>query len=306
MNGSANPPKGNNRHASAMSSAVLRGLLDTIKGIESPDWTDKVGDGALTILHPEIVHDMLDQIQAKELSAAGVSGERLAIMDSDRMQDILKRVKEGEGGSGSADEAVWSRRMLARPYARALFEAALKGKQLDRAESDLQKVADVCLSEETMPYLEDPEVRFEDRSRLLTEETRDLHQAVMDLVYRLMDQQQLRLLPDILDEYRHLRMGRNAVIRAEIITAIPLDEEDLQRIGGRLSRLVGKKIFLEPRVDPEIIGGFIIKLGSTKMDASIRSRLTAMRGKMASKDLHLSKSSGGVKRWRRPGNGSSL
>ena len=201
------------------------------------------------------------------------------------MQDILKRVKEVDAVSGDVDAAVWSRRMLARPYARGLFDAARRTRHLDRVETDLQKAVDVCLAGDMPLYLEDPEVRFEDKSRLLAEETGNAHAAVMDLVYGLMERKQLHLLPDILGAYRRLCSGRSAIMRAEIITAIPLDEEDLQRIGRRLGGLVGKKVMLEPRVDPAIIGGFIIRLGSTKMDASIRSGLISMRKNMTGANI---------------------
>jgi len=64
---------------------------------------------------------------------------------------------------------------------------------------------------------------------------------------------------------------------AEVITAIPLDNEDKLMLAQRLTEIFGKPIVLKPKVDPSIIGGIIIRIGDKLIDGSIRSKLEALK-----------------------------
>ena len=258
-----------------MTTEAMRGLVETIQRIEGPDWTDKLDSGHLTILDAGIVHDMLDQIQDKELGL--IAEEHMTTLAPEDVRQILKRIQEGNAYAPASDEIRWSRKVAARPYAQALFDAALDARQQEGLAADLDKSAQLSQSADTLAFLQDPEVRFEDKTRFLEQELGQLQPLVVKLVYDLLSKKKLDLLADILDVYKRLTWGHDLVVRADITTAVPLDEEDKQRIGERLGELIGRKVIVEPRVDPGIVGGFIIKVGSQKIDASLRRELTTLR-----------------------------
>jgi F-type H+-transporting ATPase subunit delta len=89
------------------------------------------------------------------------------------------------------------------------------------------------------------------------------------------------VLTDIADEYNRLFNNLNGTVRAQVVTAISLDEEQKLKISQRLGDMTGKKVILEPEIDPDIIGGIIVKIGDKLMDGSIRGKLEAMKKLMA-------------------------
>jgi F-type H+-transporting ATPase subunit delta len=265
-----------------MNPIVLSSLLDKIKGVEAPDWTDNLDSGRLVIMHPYLIGEMIDKIQEKEINNPDYSVGSITTIDRDTLKEILDRIQGVDSSRLNKEQTGWSRRLQARPLAQRFMDEAIKLKQVEVFENDLKKALEICSSGDNTAYLEDDEVRFQDKAQFLKEEAGDLNPVVMSFVYDLSVNKQLSLLKDIIDEFSRLAMVRNFITRAEIITATRLDDEDISNIEKRLSALVGKKIFLEQRVDPLIVGGFIIKLGSTRLDASVRSRLDSMRKEIAS------------------------
>lgn len=252
---------------------TMRGLVEAIRRIEGPDWTDKLDSGHLTIIDAGIVHDMLSQIQDKEL--VNNCGEHLTTLAREDIREILKRIQDSE--APTQDEIKWSRKVAARSYAQVLFNSALDAKQSDGVLCDLDKAVRLSQSADALAFLQDPEVRFEDKTKFLEDELGNAQSLVMKLTYDLLSKKKLDLLVHILDEYRRLAWGHDFVVRAEITTAIPLDEDDTERIGERLGQLIGRKVMLEPKVDPSIVGGFVLKVGSQKIDASLRRKLATLR-----------------------------
>jgi F-type H+-transporting ATPase subunit delta len=265
-----------------MNPIVLSSLLDKIKGVEAPDWTDNLDSGRLVIMHPYLIGEMIDKIQEKEINNPDYSVGSITTIDRDTLKEILDRIQGVDSSRLNKEQTGWSRRLQARPLAQRFMDEAIKLKQVEVFENDLKKALEICSSGDNTAYLEDDEVRFQDKAQFLKEEAGDLNPVVMSFVYDLSVNKQLSLLKEIIDEFSRLAMVRNFITRAEIITAARLDDEDISKIEKRLSALVGKKIFLEQRVDPLIVGGFIIKLGSTRLDASVRSRLDSMRKEIAS------------------------
>ena len=87
----------------------------------------------------------------------------------------------------------------------------------------------------------------------------------------------LNIITDLADEYQRLVNSYRGIELAEVITAIPLDDEDKQMLVKRLSAIFGKRISLQPEVDPAVIGGFIARVGDRLLDGSTRGKLEALK-----------------------------
>ena len=170
--------------------------------------------------------------------------------------------------------------VYARRYSQAVFRMAQETKELNRWQSDLRRVASLIRDEALLALLENPEVSFDDKAKLLSERGGELNPQVLKLVSLLVAKGRLGTIGDIADEYQRLLDNYRGVEGAEVVevtTAIPLDDEDRIRLAQRITEIVGKPVVLRPNVDPSVIGGIIIRVGDKLVDGSIRSKLAALK-----------------------------
>ena len=171
----------------------------------------------------------------------------------------------------------------AKRHAEEVFKTALEKKELNRWQSDLRRIASLVKDSALFALLENPEVCFDDKAKVLSERLGDINPLALKLVSELVAKGRLAVISDIADEYQRLvdnYRGIEGAEVAEVTTAIPLDDEDQLRLAQRLTSIVGKPIVLKPKVDSSLIGGIIIRVGDKLIDGSIRSKLEALRREM--------------------------
>ncbi len=174
-----------------------------------------------------------------------------------------------------------ARKISVRRYAQAMFDLALEKEQLDRWQSDLEKVARLGQDATIAAYLGNPKVHFEDKARLLAERLGDIDPLVLNVVYLLLTKDRLDMLADIADEYQRLLDSRRGIERAEVTTVVPLDDEATLKLSKSLGDIVGKEIVLKLKVDPSIIGGFVARVAGKLIDGSTRAKLAILKKEMA-------------------------
>jgi F-type H+-transporting ATPase subunit delta len=175
-----------------------------------------------------------------------------------------------------------ARKIYARRYARAVFEIALERKELDRWQSDLRKIAALGQDAAFIALMENPKFGFEKKKALLSRLLGDVNPLALNLVYLLATRGSLNMVGDIADEYQRLLDGYRGIEHAEVVTAVPLGDEDRKRLEEHLGVVVGKKVVLTASVDPSLIGGMVARVGGKLLDGSIRSRLMALKSELAS------------------------
>ena len=174
-----------------------------------------------------------------------------------------------------------ARRYSARRYARAVFEIALGRKRLNEWQSGLEKMAQIARDKSVASYLESPDVHFEDKARLLSERLGDTEPLVLNLVYLLITRSRFGMLADVVEEYQRLLDDYNNIERAEATTAVPLDEEDKNRLAERLGGITGKKVILRHEIDPDLIGGVVVRVAGKLLDGSTRGKLEALKRELS-------------------------
>ena len=175
-----------------------------------------------------------------------------------------------------------ARRVYAKRYARAVFEIALERNELDGWQSDLRQVAVLASDASLIAFLESPKAGSDVKTRLLSERFGDVNPLVLNLVHLLLARGRLGMLGEIADEYQRLLDSHRGVERAEVTTAVPLDDRDREELGKQLGAILGKKVVVESEVDPGVIGGITARIGGKLLDGSTRSRLLALRRELAS------------------------
>ena len=150
-----------------------------------------------------------------------------------------------------------ARKAYARRYAQAIFEIALEKEELEQWQSDLQKMVSAIGDTTLLAALESPKLKFDDKTGLLSKRLGDVNPLALNLVHLLIARASIGLIGDIADEYQRLLDSYHGIEPAEVITAVPLDDRDIQKLAEKLSALVSKKVVLKSEVDPEIIGGIV-------------------------------------------------
>ncbi len=167
--------------------------------------------------------------------------------------------------------------IAARRYAQAAFQIAEEKGEIEPWRSDLRKVVSTLSDPGLAAILESPKVHFEEKAQLIRRCLPGVRDLILNLVYLLIVRRRFRLLSEILVEYERLADVHQGIEHAEVTTAVPLDRETEGRIRERLARLTGKKVMVSTKVDPELIGGFIARVGDELVDGSLRTRLRELR-----------------------------
>ena len=179
-------------------------------------------------------------------------------------------------------------RAVASRYANALFGAATKAGEEERVLADLQSLEKFGERDRRFQeFLEAPDVLTESKVELIHSL---LDSRVNELVVRflllMLEKKRIQHLPLILGHYRQLVEDHLGILRSEVITAVPLAEDLAAVLTKKLEALSGKKILLDPKVDPAILGGIIVRLGEKTLDDSIRHRLDELREHLLTARVH--------------------
>jgi F-type H+-transporting ATPase subunit delta len=100
----------------------------------------------------------------------------------------------------------------------------------------------------------------------------------LNFVHLLIEQDRTELVEQVVSEYERLLDAYYLGVEyVEVTTAIPLEEEQKERIIRRLAELRGKQVRLSTQIDPSILGGMIIRIGDRVIDGSVRNRLIELK-----------------------------
>jgi F-type H+-transporting ATPase subunit delta len=173
---------------------------------------------------------------------------------------------------------------MGRRYSKALMALALeKNEPLGELQREIDEFSGALAAEpKLMSFLTDPNVLLDDRTRALDKilaaiETRPL---ITYLARLLLQKGRLVFLPDIVREFQQLVDTHEGVVRASVVSAKELTSEETETIRNLLQARFGKKIVLSVSIDPELIGGLVIKVGSLSFDGSIRSQLKDIQSQL--------------------------
>lgn len=175
-------------------------------------------------------------------------------------------------------------RTIGRRYSKALMAVALERKESpETLLGELERVARVISGEpRSLELLTNPKVLLADRLLSLG---RMLDALEPPLLLRhffevLLRKGRLVALAEIVDEFRTLADTQAGVVRASVVSAAPLAGAETEQLRDLLQHRFGKSVILSQTVDPDLIGGLVIKVGSLSFDGSIRSQLKIIQSQL--------------------------
>lgn len=170
-----------------------------------------------------------------------------------------------------------ARAVSAKRHAQAVFQIALEKEEIEKWQADLEAIADALKNPELVALLENPKLRFSEKEKVLQSILTDISPIAMNLVYFLVAKNRLRIVEDLVVEYQRLVNAYHGREMAEVVTAVPLSNEEKERLQKRLATITRKEVVITTQVDPEIIGGVVAKVGDKLIDGSVRTRLQELR-----------------------------
>ncbi|HEX2060012.1 MAG TPA: ATP synthase F1 subunit delta [Thermoanaerobaculia bacterium] len=177
-----------------------------------------------------------------------------------------------------------SNQASANRYAKALLHVAIKEADPIKAEQEIAAFAGLFDAyPDLRRSLTNPAVPVQAKRAVVQELIARVQPSppVQKLMALLADRDRLELVPDLLAAYRERLMEHQNVVRAEVVTAVPLAEERASQLRQKLQAVTGQTVLLETRVDPAIIGGLVARVGTIVYDGSIGTQLTRMKERLA-------------------------
>jgi F-type H+-transporting ATPase subunit delta len=171
---------------------------------------------------------------------------------------------------------------LAQVYARALFQVALEQGKLDELREQLAQFADALdQNRELAVFFFSPYFSTAEKQQALGGLLDGADEALLNFLSLLIENHRMPVIFRIRQEYERLWEEENKTLPVQITSAIALDEATTASLGKTIGERAGRKVNLAAHVDPDILGGIIIRVGNSILDASIRNRLEQLRRHVA-------------------------
>ncbi|MDT8320524.1 MAG: F0F1 ATP synthase subunit delta [Xanthomonadales bacterium] len=171
---------------------------------------------------------------------------------------------------------------LARPYAKAAFELALGDEALARWEQMLELAGDVVSEPSIADLLDNPLISGGAVVKILTDAAGDAFDSrFADYLAVLAANDRLTLLPAIKTLYAELRAEAERRLRVRVVSAVPLDDDQAERMRAALARRFDREIELQSEIDPAVIGGAVVYAGDQVIDGSLRGRLMKLSNSLS-------------------------
>ena len=171
---------------------------------------------------------------------------------------------------------------IAAVYARSLFEVAQERNKLDTVRDELGTFADaVDANRELQTFFFSPYFSTAEKKDGLDRAVSGADPIVVNFLKLLIENHRTPAVFRVRRELDRLWREENKRLPVQVTSAVELDQATVTQIGDRIAQQTGQQIDLSASVEPDIIGGIIVRVGNSILDASIRNRLEQLRKQVA-------------------------
>jgi ATP synthase F1 delta subunit len=171
---------------------------------------------------------------------------------------------------------------IAEVYARALFEAAKEHDAVDRIHDELGEFADALDgSHELQVFLFSPYFSSEEKKEGIPRIVEDADERFVNFLELLAERHRMPVLFRTRRRFDALWAEENKLLPVSLTSAVELDEQLVKDVGKRVEEQTGRRVELSTNVDPDVLGGLVLRVGNMILDASVRSRLERLRKQVA-------------------------
>jgi ATP synthase F1 delta subunit len=171
---------------------------------------------------------------------------------------------------------------IAEVYARSLFEVAEEHDQLDEIHEQLGEISDALSgSRELQLFFFSPYFSSGEKKDGVAKVIEGGNEYLVRFLQLLAEKHRLPVLFRIRREFDGLWAKEQHLLEVGVTSAVELDEETVKGIGKKIEEQTGQRVELTSEVDPDLIGGLVIRVGNMVLDASVRNRLERLRRQVA-------------------------
>jgi F-type H+-transporting ATPase subunit delta len=171
---------------------------------------------------------------------------------------------------------------IAQVYARSLFDVADERDRLDVVREQLGQFADALHDNRNLAiFFFSPYFSTEEKKDGLRRAVSDAEPVFMNFLEALVERHRMPAIFRIRTRYEALWDDAKQLLPVELTSAVELDPETIGSIGARIGEQTGRTVELTSRVDPDVLGGIVLRVGNFILDASIRNRLEQLRKQVA-------------------------
>jgi F-type H+-transporting ATPase subunit delta len=171
---------------------------------------------------------------------------------------------------------------LAQVYARALFEVALEQGKLDELREQLSQFADALEeNRELAVFFFSPYFSMKEKQEGLERILDGADEAFLNFLELLIEKHRMPVIFRARQQFERMWERENQLLPVDITSAIELDQQTTEGLGRTIGERAGRKVRLAAHVDPDILGGIVLRVGNSILDASIRNRLEQLRRQVA-------------------------
>ncbi len=169
-----------------------------------------------------------------------------------------------------------------RRYANAIFEMAKEQNKLEQWGADLDSISYAFSQPNVQGFLDNPKTSRDSKIQFVSKVLGpDVSQQALNLAQLLVKRERQSDMKSVVEEYTRLWNKERGIVMAEVTTAEEMSAAETEAIREQLSKLTGNQVTVNMKVDPEIIGGVIARIGDTLIDGSVRARLQNLRKQLA-------------------------
>jgi F-type H+-transporting ATPase subunit delta len=171
---------------------------------------------------------------------------------------------------------------IAQVYSRALFEVAKEHGKLDLIKDQLDQFTDALeQTRELAIFFFSPYFSTEEKKRGLERALVDADPTLVNFLKVLIENHRMPVIYRARKQYEVLWEAEHRLLPVEVTSAITLDPSVSEELGRRIREQTGQNVELTSTVDPDILGGIVLRVGNSILDASIKNRLDQLRREVA-------------------------
>jgi F-type H+-transporting ATPase subunit delta len=171
---------------------------------------------------------------------------------------------------------------IAEVYARSLFEVAKENDVLDRVHDELGEFAEALEEDRNLQvFLFSPYFSSEEKKKGVGSIVSDADERFANFLALLAERHRMPALFRIRREFDALWAEENKLLPVTVTSAVELDESLVKDIGKSIEEQTGRRVELSSNVDPEVLGGLMVRVGNMVLDGTVRNRLERLRKSVA-------------------------
>ena len=168
--------------------------------------------------------------------------------------------------------------VVARTYAKALFDSAKEKGRLDEVRAELKEFVTALHDvPELQALLRNPQLDPTAKAEALSAVMEGSDELVRNFFRVVAEKGRAPLIEEMAREYEELVAAEEQILKVELTTAVELDEKEATSIVEQIEKASGRRVEAVRSVDPGLVGGLVLKAGSLEVDSSVRGRLARLR-----------------------------